>query len=37
MAYPKLNAEPEFLEIKTRDNPLNELLYKTESHVYQKI
>ena len=36
MAYPKDN-DPELLRIKTKDNQLKKLHYKTEKHDHEKI
>ena len=36
-AYPNLINEPEFLKIKTRDDEVRELKYKTELHDNEKI
>ena len=37
MAYPNLNNDPELLKIKTKDDQLEELQYKTEKHDYENI
>ena len=37
MTYPNLNNDPELLKIKTRDDQLKELQYKTERHDYENI
>ena len=35
--YPNLNNEPELLKIKTRDDEIKDLKYKTEKHDYDNI
>ena len=35
--YPNLNIEPELLKIKTKDDQLKELQYKTEKHDFENI
>ena len=35
--YPDLKSEPELLKIKTKDDQLKELQYKTEKHDFEKI
>ena len=35
--YPDLKSEPELLKIKTKDDQLKELLYKTEKHDFENI
>ena len=35
--YPDLKSEPELLKIKTRDDQLKELQYRTEKHDYENI
>ena len=35
--YPDLKNEPELLNIKTKDDQLKELQYKTEKHDYENI
>ena len=35
--YPNLNNDPELLKIKTKDDQLKDLQYKTEKHDYQNI
>ena len=39
MAYPNinLNADPDLLKVKTKDDQLKELQYKTEKHDHEKI
>ena len=37
MAYPSLNNDPELLKIKTKDDQLKELQYRTEKHDYENI
>ena len=37
MAYPSLNKDPELLNIKTKDDQIKELQYKTEEHDYENI
>ena len=35
--YPNINNEPELLKIKTKDDEIKDLKYKTEKHDYEKI
>ena len=35
--YPNLNNEPELLKIRSKDDQLKELQYKTEKHDFEKI
>ena len=35
--YPNLNNEPELLKIKTKDDQLREIQYKTEGHDHENI
>ena len=35
--YPDLKNEPELLKIKTKDDQLKELQYRTEKHDYENI
>ena len=35
--YPNLNNEPELLKIKTRDDEIKNLKYRTEKHDHQNI
>ena len=35
--YPNLISEPELLKIKTKDDQLKELQYKTEKHDFENI
>ena len=37
MAYPNLNYDPELLKIKTKDDHLKELQYKTKKHDHENI
>ena len=37
MAHPNLNDDPELLKIKTKDDQIKELQYKTEKHDYENI
>ena len=37
MAYPNLKIDTELLKIKTKDDQLGELQYKTEKHDYENI
>ena len=37
MAYPNLNNEAEFSKIKTKDDKLKELQYKTKKHDHENI
>ena len=37
MAYPNLSKDPELLKIKTKDDQLRELQYKTEKHDLENI
>ena len=37
MTYPNLNNEPELLKIRSKDDQLKELQYKTEKHDFQNI
>ena len=37
MAYPNINGDPELLKVKTKDDQLKELHYKTEKHNHEKI
>ena len=37
MTYPNLNNEPELLKIKSKDDQLKELQYKTEKHDFENI
>ena len=37
MAYPSLNNDPELLKIKTKDDQLKELQYRTEKHDHENI
>ena len=36
MAYPNLKNEPEMLKIKTKNDQLKKLQYKTEKHDHEK-
>ena len=35
--YPNLNSDPEPLKIKTKDDQLRDLQYKTKKHDHEKI
>ena len=35
--YPNLNIDPELLKIKTKDDEIKDLKYKTEKHDYENI
>ena len=37
MAYPNINGDAEFLKLKTKDDQLKELQYKTERHDHENI
>ena len=37
MAYPSLNNDPELLKIKTKDDQLKELQYRSEKHDHENI
>ena len=37
MAYPNISGDTEFLKIKTKDDQLKELQYKTEKHEHENI
>ena len=37
MAYPNINGNAELLQIKTKDDQLRELHYKTEKHDHENI
>ena len=34
-SYPSLNNDPELLKIKTKDDEINEIKYKTEIYEYE--
>ena len=35
--YPNINNEPELLKVKTKDDEIKDLKYKTEKHDYEII
>ena len=35
--YPKLNIDPELLKIKTKDDEIKDIKYKTERHDHENI
>ena len=37
MADPNLNNDPELLKLKTRDDEIKDLIYKTEKHDHENI
>ena len=37
MAYPNINGDSELLKIKSKDDQLKELQYKTEKHDHKNI